>query len=174
MGIFSALNGKIYRFNSINTPIDNELANRIENLDNSTEKLILIMAFGVAQDTIQNIFHPDHGSFKNVLQNLEKDNLRYIYNIIMIYIMLNSLNLIKKVDEKLLKKNAMIVLGLDDKKIEILFTLFKNKPEAEQMIFLWDLICAQIRIGLEYEDLMENAKIFTEIYNNRYNRLKNS
>ena len=44
MGLFSALSGKIYRFNSINIPIDNGIAARIKELDeSSTERILLTM-----------------------------------------------------------------------------------------------------------------------------------
>src|SRR3989339_319634 len=83
MGIFSALSGKIYRFNSINIPIDNGIAERMKKLDESYERLIIIMAFGIAQQVIQEVFHPDRGIFKKSLDSLTKDSLEKIYYIIL-------------------------------------------------------------------------------------------
>ena len=40
MGLFSALSGKIYRFNSINQPIDNGIAAKIKGLEDTPECIL--------------------------------------------------------------------------------------------------------------------------------------
>lgn len=80
MGLFSALSGKIYRFNSINIPIDNGIATRIKELDeSSTERILLTMAFGITQEMIGLIFHPDNGIFRKSLDLLTKESLGKTY-----------------------------------------------------------------------------------------------
>lgn len=84
MGLFSALTGKIYRFNSINIPIDNGIAASIKELDeSSTERILLTMAFGITQEMVGLIFHPDNGIFRKSLDSLTKESLGKIYYVLM-------------------------------------------------------------------------------------------
>ena len=84
MGLFSALSGKIYRFNSINIPIDNGIAARIKELDeSSTERILLTMAFGITQEMVGLIFHPDDGIFRKSLDSLTKESLEKTYYVLM-------------------------------------------------------------------------------------------
>ncbi len=86
MGLFSALTGKVYRFNSINIPIDNGIATRIKEIDEvaeAAEKLFLAMAFDVAQKMVGQIFYLDHEIFKKSLDSLTKESLEKIYYILL-------------------------------------------------------------------------------------------
>lgn len=84
MGLFSALSGKIYRFNSINIPIDNGIAARIKEMDESSiERILLTIVFGITQEMIGLIFHPDNGIFKKSLDSLTKESLEKTYNVLL-------------------------------------------------------------------------------------------
>jgi len=166
MGIFSALSGKIRHFNSINTPIDNELAHRIKELDDSIGKIALLASFDVAQNTILQIFHPDNGILKNYILKLDKDGLRKIWHIIITYVIWQ---VVKNKDETektdIILKTAL-ALGIDEHKLELSFIFFKDKKQNEQLIMLWHIICNQIQPNLDDEkNLFEFSKLFTDIYN---------
>jgi len=166
MGIFSALSGKIYHFNSINTPIDNELAHRIKELDNSIGKIALSASFNVAQATILQIFHPDKGVLKNYIHKLDKDDLRNIWHIIITYVIWQVvMNKDDNSKNDIIKKTTL-VLGMDEHKLDLSFIFFKNKKQDEQLTMLWHIICNQIQPNLDDEkNLFEFSKLFVDIYN---------
>lgn len=83
MGLFSALSGKIYRFNSINIPIDNGIAAKIKGLDDTPERFLLICAFGITQEMVGQIFHPDNGMFRKSLDSLTAESLAKVYYILL-------------------------------------------------------------------------------------------
>jgi len=84
MGILSALSGKIYHFNSINTPIDNDISGRISKLDNSIEKISLAACFDISQRMVLGMFDPDNGMFSSKVKSLSEKKLRTIWFILML------------------------------------------------------------------------------------------
>lgn len=100
MGLFSALSGKIYRFNSINQPIDNGIAAKIKGLEDTPERFLLIAAFGITQEMVGQIFHPDHGMFRKSLDTLTAESLAMVYYILMDLSVSSILKLPLNIDEK--------------------------------------------------------------------------
>lgn len=173
MGIFSALSGKIYHFNSINTPIDNELAYRIRGLDDDAEKLVLAVAFDVAQQSILRIFHPDNGLHKKFIHSLSKDNLRNIWNIIIVFSIFTTLADEKSISREKLIKNITLVLGIDEHKLDLLFSFFENKDKGKQLMILWQVICNQIKPDLDNQDNFSKfTDFFVDIFNEKYEKIK--
>lgn len=174
MGLFSALSGKTYHYNSINTPIDNELADRIRELDVSAEKAILAMFFDITQKNVQGIFNPDTGIMKEHIQGMDRIRLKRIWNILIIYLLWHTLEDRQgTAKRKKLIKQATLVLGIDEHKMDIYFIPFKEKPYPEQLIALWNLICVQIGPDLDnYDNLTIFADMYAEIYNNAISKYK--
>ena len=100
MGLFSALSGKIFRFNSINIPIDNGIASSIKALEDRPESILLIGAFGITQEMVSRVFHPDHGMFRNSLDVLTSESLAEVYNVLMDLSVSSILALSLNIDEK--------------------------------------------------------------------------
>lgn len=153
MGILSALSGQIYHFNKINTPIHNEMAHRIAQIDESIGKVSLAAALSIAQKSVAIIFDPNNGILKNHVNSLDRDKLKRIYDIIIAWVILQCIR--KKQndsDTKDLIKCTTLVLGLDEHKIDIMFTFFLNKNQQEQIVLLWNMICNQIQPELDNED----------------------
>ena len=97
MGLFSALSGKIYRFNSINQPIDNGIAAKIKGLEDTPEIFLLIAAFGITQEIVGRIFHPDHGKS---LDSLTAESLAKVYYTLMDLSVSSIIKLPLNIDEK--------------------------------------------------------------------------
>ena len=100
MGLFSALSGKIYRFNSINQPIDNGIAAKIKGLEDIPERFLLIAAFGITQKMVSQIFHPDNGMFRKSLDALTAESLAKIYYVLTDLSVSSILKLPLNIDEK--------------------------------------------------------------------------
>lgn len=100
MGLFSALSGKIYRFNSINQPIDNGIAAKIKGLEDTPERFLLIAAFGVTQEMVGQIFHPDHGMFRKSLDSLTAESLAKTYYLLLDLSVSSIVKLPLNIDEK--------------------------------------------------------------------------
>lgn len=100
MGLFSALSGKIYRFNSINQPIDNGIATKIKGLEDTPERFLLIAAFGITQETVGQIFHPDNGMFRKSLDSLTAESLAKVYYILLDLSVSSITKLPLNIDEK--------------------------------------------------------------------------
>ena len=100
MGLFSALSGKIYRFNSINQHIDNRIAAIIKGLEDTAERFLLIAAFGITQEMIGQIFHPDRGMFKKSLNSLTAESLERVYYILLDLSVSSIMKLPLNIDEK--------------------------------------------------------------------------
>lgn len=100
MGLFSALSGKIYRFNSINQPIDNGIAAKIKGLEDTPERFLLIGAFGITQEMVGQAFHPDHGMFRKSLDVLTAEGLAKVYYVLMDLSVSSILKLPLNIDEK--------------------------------------------------------------------------
>jgi hypothetical protein len=100
MGLFSALSGKIYRFNSINIPIDNGIATKIKGLDDTPERFLLIGTFGITQEMVGQTFHPDHGIFRKSLDTLTAESLAKVYCVLLDLSVSSILKLPLNIDEK--------------------------------------------------------------------------
>lgn len=173
MGILSALSGKIYHFNSINTPIDNELAHRVQELDDSLEKLVLAVSFDVSSQSVLEMFHPDNGMFKKYINDLSKDNLRNIWNILIVWVAFQISEGNQNVNRKKVLKNLALVLGLNDRKIDMLSIPFKDKKQDYQLIALWDIICNQIGIKSDNDSFNKFADLFINVFNKNFEKLNN-
>ena len=100
MGLFSALSGKIYRFNSINQPIDNGITAKIKGLEDTPERFLLIGAFGITQEMVGQAFHPDHGMISKSLDTLTAESLAKVYYVLMDLSVSSILKLPLNIDEK--------------------------------------------------------------------------
>jgi len=118
MGLFSALSGKIYRFNSINQPIDNGIAAKIKGLEDIPERFLLIAAFGITQEMVGQIFHPDQGMFRKSLDSLTAESLAKIYYILLDLSVSSIIKLPLNIDEKTLVDGLSKVSGQATNKTE--------------------------------------------------------
>lgn len=118
MGLFSALSGKIYRFNSINQPIDNGIAAKIKGLEDTPERFLLIAAFGITQEMVGQIFHPDQGMFRKSLDSLTAESLAKIYYILLDLSVSSIIKLPLNIDEKTLVDGLSKVSGQATNKTE--------------------------------------------------------
>jgi len=170
MGLFSALSGKIYRFNSINIPIDNGMAERIKKLDESYERLVIIMAFGIAQQIIQEIFHPDHGVFKKSLDSLTKDSLEKIYYIILD----SSLNQIIAVpvlnidQEKLINEYAKVAQSTQDVKTADI-NIYKQAESG--VMKAYENVCLLLNRKGEAQSAISFGTTYLNLYNSVVDKL---
>jgi predicted nuclease with TOPRIM domain len=164
MGIFSSLSGNNYHLNSILKPINSELADRIRALNPSVEQTGFTIAFDAATKIIMNLFHPDTGLFKTVIKQLEKDNMRKIYEILMLYILIDMCtreDAVEELEKEKVIKTASIVFGLTEHKINELCSLFDNLSLKESIPLLWESICRLSNKDLRDSD---NLYIFATIY----------
>ena len=165
MGLFSALSGKIYRFNSINIPIDNGIAARIKQLDeSSTERLLLVMAFGITQEMIGLIFHPDNGIFRKSLDSLTKESLGETY-----YVLLDlSVSQIMQApmlnidSEKIISSFAKISESTADKKTE---DIEVYKKADSSVMKAYENICLNLNRQGEAQSAISFGTSFLNIYN---------
>ena len=118
MGLFSALSGKIYRFNSINQPIDNGIAAKIKGLEDTPERFLLIAAFGITQEMVGQTFHPDHGMFKKSLDSLTAESLAKVYYLLLDLSVSSITKLPLNIDEKNLIDGLSKVSGQATDKTE--------------------------------------------------------
>ena len=118
MGLFSALSGKIYRFNSINQPIDNGIAAKIKGLEDTPERFLLIAAFGITQEMVGQIFHPDHGMFRKSLDTLTAESLAKVYYILLDLSVSSIIKLPLNIEEKNLIDGLSKVSGQATDKTE--------------------------------------------------------
>ena len=119
MGLFSALSGKIYRFNSINQPIDNGIAAKIKGLEDTPERFLLIAAFGITQEVVGQIFHPDHGMFRKSLDSLTAESLAKVYYILLDLSVSSIIKLPLNIEEKNIIEGLSKVSGqATDKTVE--------------------------------------------------------
>lgn len=168
MGLFSALSGKTYHLNSIITPINNEIVDKIKNLKESKEKGAFFVSFNVTQKIIMTIFHPDEGIFSDVIKQLNSDRLRKIYEILIMFIiseMLFGKNKVESLKKEEIYKNAKIVLGLNTDQQNVLFSLFENKTIEDKMSLLWESICRNANKNLlDDENLMMFMRLYADSY----------
>lgn len=168
MGIFSSLSGKNYHLNSILKPVNSEFADRIRALNPSVEQTGFTIAFDATTEIIMNLFHPDTGLFNTVIKQLEEDNIRKIYEILMLYILIDMCtgnNVVEELDKEKVFKTASIVFGLTEDKINDLYSIFNNLSLKESMPLLWESICRLSNKDLRDSD---NLYIFATIYRDSF------
>lgn len=165
MGLFSALSGKIYRFNSINIPIDNGIAARIKGLDESSmERILLTMVFGITQEMIGLIFHPDNGIFRKSLDSLTKESLEKTY-----YALLNlgvsqiiQTPMLNIDSEKLISSFAKISESTTEKKSE---DIEVYKKADSSVMKAYENICLNLDRQGEAQSAISFGTSFINIYN---------
>lgn len=172
MGILNALSGKIYHFNSVNTPIANELAQRVKGLNDDIEKLAIAISYDIAQKSILELFNPDYGILKKYIKDLSKDNLQKIWSIIIVWTILTILNNKEYINKEKLINNTTIVLDLNEHEIELLFTFFRDKEQTQQLMILWRIICNHVDQDLDdIDNFIDFTNFFVDIFNSKYNKL---
>ncbi|MBT4209955.1 MAG: hypothetical protein HOE19_03525 [Candidatus Komeilibacteria bacterium] len=157
MGLFSALSGKIYKFNSINTPMSNELDSKIFGLSDTPSQNIIRRGFFLAQQMILIMFHPDEGMFRTSISDLNSNKLKNIWNTIIIWDVSSN---DREYNADKLIESCSVVLGLEKRKIEILLEMFKGEDNTKKNMQLWIMICAQIS---EDADSSDNFSTFKSI-----------
>lgn len=165
MGLFSALSGKIYRFNSINIPIDNGIAARIKELDeSSTERILLTMAFGITQEMVGLIFHPDNGIFRKSLDALTKESLEKTYYVLMDLSVSQIIQApVLNVDsENLIANFAKISQSTVDKKTE---DIEVYKKAESGVMKAYENICENLNIKGEAQSAIPFGTSFINIHN---------
>jgi len=164
MGLLSALSGKIYHLNSIITPVNNEIVDKIKNLEKSKEEGAFCLSFQATQKIIKNLFHPDEGILKDSIKQLDQDRLKKIYEILIMFIVIDMLygnNKVSDLKKERINNNAMIVLGLNIEQQNFLFNLFKDKSVENKMSLLWQSICRNANKNLIDDN---HLMMFMEIY----------
>lgn len=163
MGLFSALSGKTYRFNLINIPVDNGIAQKIKELEDTPERFLLIGAFGMTQKMIGEIFHPDHGMFKKSLDYLTKKNLENIY-----YILLNlSVSLIKKLPLNIYQEDLINDLSK-------ITSITNEKLDSIDINGSYENICNLINLEQNSQNTILFFKTFMKIYEEIVEKIGNA
>jgi len=165
MGLFSALSGKIYRFNSINIPIDNGIAARIKELDeSSTDRILLTMAFGITQEMVGLIFHPDNGIFRKSLDSLTKDNLEKTYYVLLDLSVSQIIQtpMLNINSENLINNFAKISQSTASKKIEDV-EIYKKANSS--VMKAYENICLNLSRQEDAQSAISFGSIFLKIYN---------
>jgi len=72
----------------------------------------------------------------------------------------------EKTNYKKVLNNLSLLLGLDENKIEIFFSMFKDKTQDKQLMLLWNIISNNIKPDIDNKD---NFKKFTEAFINIFN-----
>ncbi|OGY92618.1 MAG: hypothetical protein A3B31_02360 [Candidatus Komeilibacteria bacterium RIFCSPLOWO2_01_FULL_53_11] len=161
MGLFNALTGKIYRFNKINMPIYKGINDRISALDDSTERLIVIGAFGITDEMIKYIFQPDNGIFKNQLNILTNNSLEKTYHTLLDAALsqLTKTPLINTSNEKIIDYMAKVTNStMEQKQLDI-----NNYNKAESIAMLaYEKICTI----LSTQDSSQGAIFFSRTFIN--------
>ena len=171
MGLFSALSGKIYRFNSINIPIDNGIAARIKELEeSSTERILLTMAFGTTQEMVGLIFHPDNGIFRKSLDSLTKESLEKIYYVLMDLSISQIIQTpMLNIDNKsLISSFAKISQSTEDKKIEDVETY---KKAESGVMKAYENICQNLNREGDAQSAIPFGTSFINIHNDVMTKL---
>jgi hypothetical protein len=176
MGLFDALTGKIWRFNSINIPIDNSIASRIKELDESSEKLLIVLAFGISQQMISQIFNPDVGILRKSLDSLTANKLEQIYHTLMDYSMCLLIKLPlpetnSDTEDTHISCLAKVLLSEDHKiKADI---LAYTKSDSGVM-GLYENICSILGHQPNSKETILFFGSFMEIYKNSVSKLTNA
>jgi hypothetical protein len=172
MGLFSALSGKIYRFNSINQPIDNGIAAKIKGLEDTPERFLLIAAFGITQEMVGQIFHPDHGMFKKSLDSLTAESLAKIYYVLMDLSVSSILKLPLNIDEKGLIAGLSKVSGQStDKTIEDI----ANYTKADSGVMkAYENTCSALGREQDSQSAILFGTTFMKIYNEVVEKIGNA
>jgi len=165
MGLFSALSGKIYRFNSINIPIDNGIAARIKELDeSSTERILLTMSFGITQEMVGLIFHPDNGIFRKSLDSLTKESLEKTYYVLMDLSVSQIIQapMLNINSENLISSFAKISQSTVDKKTEDI-EVYKKADSG--VMKAYESICLNLNRQGDAQSAIPFGTSFLKIYN---------
>lgn len=165
MGLFSALSGKIYRFNSINQPIDNGIAAKIKGLEDTPERFLLIAAFGITQETVGQIFHPDNGMFRKSLDSLTAESLAKVYYILLDLSVSSITKLPLNIDEKNLIEGLSKVSGQATDKTEEDIASYTKADSG--VIKAYENIC----LALERQEDSQTAILFGTTFMKIYNEV---
>ena len=165
MGLFSALSGKIYRFNSINQPIDNSIAAKIKGLEDTPERFLLIAAFGITQETVGQIFHPDNGMFRKSLDSLTAESLAKVYYILLDLSVSSITKLPLNIDEKNLIEGLSKVSGQATDKTEEDIASYTKADSG--VIKAYENIC----LALERQEDSQTAILFGTTFMKIYNEV---
>jgi len=171
MGLFSALSGKIYHFNSINIPIDNGIAARIKELDeSSTERILLTMAFGITQEMVGLIFHPDNGIFRKSLNSLTKESLGETYYVLMDLSVSQIIqtHMLNVDNEKLISDFAKISQSNTEKKTKDI-EVYKNAESG--VMKAYENICQNLNREGDAQTAVPFGTSFIKIHNDVMTKL---
>ncbi|MFA5169127.1 MAG: hypothetical protein WC420_00055 [Candidatus Paceibacterota bacterium] len=167
MGFLSSLgnmlSGRIYHFNSINAPIDNSIAAKIKRLDDAPERFLLIMSFGITQEMVGQVFHPDSGIFKKSLESLTAESLTKIY-----FILLDlSVSSIIKLPLNINERNIISGLSrVSDRAVNKTAENIKNYTEADSGIMkAYENICSALNKEQNKQTAILFGTTFMKIYN---------
>lgn len=177
MGLLSALSEKIYHFNSINTPIDNELNKKILELENSIEKVSLIAAFYISQKMVLGMFNPDNGMFNNKIKLLTTQKLKTIWTMLIIASveqLISTAGLESDYGITVIH-NTSKILNIPTDEIVNFIKLNTNDSESENIVLveIWDKICDTINEDPK-NSVNSTAFIyaFSDLYNTQIREVK--
>lgn len=168
MGLFNILSGKVNRLNNLFLPVSHEIKEKIEKLNDSIEKFAYSQSFEITLNIIIPLFHPDKGMFKDTINYLERQQVKKIFEILIMQQVIDMTTGKYKmdgIDKARVIKNAIIVLALDDDEINALFSMFENASIEERFTFLWESICRNA--NKDIRDIKHFQK-FVEICRNAF------
>lgn len=93
MGFFSILKGDVSHFNNNAVPVLNDIFAKLNGLNESTEKEILLKMFSTAHNGINILFHPDNGIIKYKVKSFNKEAFYVIYEMLILFLILNLKNI---------------------------------------------------------------------------------
>lgn len=167
MGLLSALSGKIWHFNTINTPIDNDIHNKIMALDNSPEKISLGACFWTSQKMVLGMFEPDAGMFKDNIKSLTERSMKTVWIILMnacVEQVISALGHESKYAQNMVEKVAY-VLGQPHEEIKELINLGNSIEMSDFFLELWEKICTTIGADPKNEaSFIAFTTAFSDIY----------
>lgn len=86
MGIFAALKGDIYHFNSNAVPVLNDIFAKLNSLDESEEKEYLLKKLVISNTGIDMLFHPDTGIIRGEVKKFDKEAFYVLHEMTILFL----------------------------------------------------------------------------------------
>lgn len=113
MGLFSILKGDVLHFNNNAVPVLNDIFAKLNALEASPEKEILLKMFATANGARDILFNPDKGIIRGKVKSFNKEAFYAIYEIIILFLIF-SLKGVKFEGADKLKEMFIETMGRKD------------------------------------------------------------
>ena|SRR3989338_7734547 len=169
MSILNALSRKIGYFNSIAVPVHNELSQNIQKSTSGFEESFfgVVCLEGIASRMIDLFFKPGKNSLIASIKEYNKNDIKNLYSIFMIWTLHDLINLTPVSNPNDLKIKLERILNLDSEKFDYYFTSLKH--ENKFPIGLEKLWKELILIIHNLPDTEENYQIFRREFSAKTN-----